>query len=579
MKAINILFLLTVMCFAIGASAQDPLSKDVRVVREFDPTVSDAMKINQMPEREDTLAAKPEFNYQVTGHAVVSTPEIETLSAAKLARQREGHLFPSYVRGGLGNYQLLFGEVFYNITHNEEFAFALKLGQHSSWGDLELKNDEIVEAPYHETDGGVYLRHFFDNKTLEFDLNFDRFGYRYYGFQTINSEMGYGFDEEVSGQNLIPDDKQHQTGFDLHFGLLGQQSDLKKNRYHLFFDYGAFNNYTGMGENSFSLLGDFKMPFGEIALHLNGGARYYDVNVPSGDNKMPDLWTFDGREQIFFFLDPRLVIPGGALSVEIGVNATAELAKTEELYLSPHVEADLVIAEGIVSSFVGMTGEVRPASYRSVMAENPYLSPDELVKTAFSNIRGFGGVKGNFSSATSFTARLDYEFIENEHFFENRVFPLFDDNQTYGMSNLFRVVYSDATLLTVSGELLVRPNSSLDVLLKGAYYGWELDAYEHAWHKPEMEIGLRAGYTIDEEWRVDGALNLLGERYARDINQPDGVEKLDAVTDFNMGVNYQHNKRLHFFGRFQNIFASKYYRWSGYPLQGFNFRVGAGYSF
>ncbi len=579
MKTINIITLLIIFFLTVSVSAQDPLSKDVRVVREFDPTVSDAMKINQMPDREDTLEINPQFNYRVVGQPLAGTPDVEPLSAARLARQRKGELYPSYVRGGLGNYETLFGDIFYNVTRNEKFAFALSLGQESSWGNIELEDGSSSDAPLHLTNGGLYLRHFFDDKTLEFDMDFHRRAYEYYGYDSINAVQLYDRAGLVSGEDLIPDRKQRQTSFDLHIGLLGQQSDVDDTRYHLGFNYGAFDNFTGVGENNFSLAGDLKLPFGAAGLHLEGGASYNKVNAPKGENQVPALWAFEEREQIFLTLNPRLVIPGDKLSVEIGVNATGEFSGTEDFYLSPHVKGDLVIAEGIVSTFLGMTGEVHPHSYRDMMAENPFLSPDVLVETAHSNIRGFAGVKGNFSSATSFTARLDYEFIENEHFYENIFFPEYGNENQYGVSNLFTVAYDDATLLTLSGELLVRPLRELDVVLKGAYYGWELDKLEYAWHKPEMEIGIRAGYQFNEELRLDAAFNLLGERRARDLTVAEEVKMLKSVADFNIGANYQLNKRMHFFGRIQNIFAAKYYQWSGYPMQGINFRLGAGYSF
>ncbi|MFO8001701.1 MAG: TonB-dependent receptor [Marinilabilia sp.] len=582
MRTLNILFFSIVICLPLSLKAQEenPFSKDVRVVREFTPEVSDASKINQMPEREDTLDMKPEFDYRVRNHVLRSTPEIETLEAAGISRRRDRTPYSSYARGGLGNYQMLFGDIFYNITRNEKYAFALSFGQESSWGDLDLEDGTSVDAPYHLTDGALYLRHFFDDKTLEFDLGFDRHAYRYYGYQTIDPELPYESGENVyTGEELMPDEKQRQTGFDLHVGLKGQQSDEDNPRYHAAFDFGAFETYTGMGENSFALTGDLKLPFSGLGLFIDGGAKYHKVNAPRDDNDNPGLYDFDDREQIFLTMNPRVVIPGNKLSVEVGINATGEFTGDEEFYLSPHVKGDLVIAEGIVSSFVGMTGEVHPNTYRDVMSENPFVSPDELVKTAFSNIKGFAGVKGNFSSATSFTARFDYEYIENEHFYENRFFPSPQSDVDFGMSNLFRVVYSDATLLTLSGELLVRPVNELDIVLKGAYYGWELDMYDHAWHKPEMELGLRAGYEINEEWQVDAALNILGERYARYVDNPEEIKELDAVTDFNLSANYQYNKQIHFFGRFQNIFAAKYYKWAGYPMQGLNFRLGAGYSF
>jgi hypothetical protein len=581
MKVFKNIILIFTLFYGVNACPQEPLSKDVRVEREYEPSVADAMKINLMPQREDTLEYTPEFRYNVAGHALPGTPEIQPMQAARLAAQRPQDLYSSYVSGGMGNYQLLFGDIFYNLTRNEKYAFSLGFQQESSWGELELENGESVDAPYHSTLGGLYFRHFFGEKTLELDLNFDRYAYRYYGYQTIDAEGVYlnADSVPVGGTDLLPDKKQRQTAFDFHFGLLSQQSDVSETRYHVNFDFNGFGNLSGVGENSFSLGGELNIPFGPLSLFVDGGGIYRQVNAPSGENENPELFVFDDREQIFLTVNPKVVIPGNKFNVELGMNVTGEFADTEEFYLSPHVKGDLVIAEGVVSTFLGMTGEVHANSYRDIMAENPFVSPDVLVKPAFTNIRGFAGVKGNFSSATSFTARLDYEFIEDEHFFVNRSFEPEGTTTEAGLSNLFEVVYDDVTLLTLTGEFLIRPVRELDIILKGVYYGWEPDVLEHPWHKPEMEIGVRAAYIYNEEWRFDASFNVLGERKAYDPSQDSEVKNLKSVTDFNLGANYQLNKRLHFFGRIQNIFASKYYPWAGYPMQGFNARVGAGYSF
>ncbi|MGQ1891081.1 TonB-dependent receptor [Thermophagus sp. OGC60D27] len=585
MKSVNIIILFfTLFVFGVNGLAQESLTKDVRVQREYVPTVFDAMKINQMPEREDTIDFNPRFGYQLSVHPLSGIPEVSPLKAAALARQHPRDLYSSYVRGGLGNYQLLFGDIFYNITRNEKFAFSIGLQQESSWGDLKLENDRSVDAPYHNTNGGLYMRHFFDDKTLELDLDFHRLAYRYYGFQTIdpaavyNVFLGDGTSQDVVGANLIPDDKQRQTAFDLHFGLHGQQSDLNDTRYHLNFDYGGFNNRTGVGENSFSLGGDLYIPFGALSLKVDGAGIYRKTNVPEEDEN-PELFDFEERDQVFLTVNPKVVFPGNKLKVEVGLNLTGEFSDSEKFYLSPHVRGDLIIAEGVVSTFLGMTGQVHQNSYRDIMEENPFVSPDVLVQPSFTNIRGFAGVKGNFSSATSFTARLDYEFIEDEYFFVNRFFLRDESVDDWAMSNLFDVQYDDATLLTLTGEFLIRPVQELDIILKGVYYGWTLDNFDYAWHKPEMELGIRAGYTFNEEWRFDASFNVIGERKALNSLQDGDIKNLSSVADFNLSANYQFNKRLHFFGRIQNIFASKFYPWAGYPMQGFNARVGAGYSF
>ena len=53
---------------------QGSINQDVRVVREYNPTVSDAFKINEMPEQDDAGVPVPEFSYQLSGRALVGAP-------------------------------------------------------------------------------------------------------------------------------------------------------------------------------------------------------------------------------------------------------------------------------------------------------------------------------------------------------------------------------------------------------------------------------------------------------------------------------------------------------------------------
>ncbi len=587
MSTKNIFFIVVLMLAAWSIKAQETIQKDVHVVREYAPSVSDALKLNLMPPREDTLRVTPEFKYQVMGKAMLTTPELGPIPPASLASEPKEELYSSYIRGGLGNYELLFGDIWYNLLRNESFALALKLGQESSWGELELENGEPAKAPYHQTNGGFYLRHFFDDKTLSLDMDFNRHAYRYYGYQTIDAAGTYLVPtpdpislEPVSGEDLMADKKQRITTFDVTLGLAGQQANVDETRYNMNLGFGTFGNKTGVGENRISLGGDLKMPFDNLNVHVEGGFDYYKTSVPS-ENEMPLLWNFSERQQLLVNLNPRVVFPLDMLTIEGGLNITGRIDDLgDKFYLAPHLTANLLVAEGIVSAFGGLTGEVRPANYRRIMAENPFTSPDVHVKPAFSNLLFFAGVKGNFSSATSFTARLDYEFLTDEHFFVNRWFSSYGVvPPDYGTSNLFDVIYDDGTLLTLSGELLIKPIPELDILLKGAYYDWALDNLSKPWHRPEMELGLRGQYRLDEHLLLSAALNVLGKRYALDLTSVEGQKQLDAVVDFNLGGDYQFTSRLNFFARVQNIFGDKYYRWSGYPMQGINFRVGAGYSF
>src|SRR5690554_3384745 len=154
---------------------QGSINQDVRVVREYNPTVSDAFKINEMPEQDDAGVPVPEFSYQLSGRALVGAPEVVPLIPAKMAREPRAELMNSFAEGWLGNYNLVGGRLLYNIVQNESYALALRAGHESSLGDIEV-DDSDEDADYHHTTAGLYMRHFFKrNKTLRLDMDFSNF--------------------------------------------------------------------------------------------------------------------------------------------------------------------------------------------------------------------------------------------------------------------------------------------------------------------------------------------------------------------------------------------------------------------
>ncbi len=582
LKYISLAAISLFMVTQLAAQETESINQDVRVVREYNPTISDAFKINEMPAQSDTLKTNPVFRYHLTGKAIVTPPEIVPLVPAKLAKEPGQKLYPSYINGYLGNYEVIGGQLFYNLVQNKDFALALKAGHESSWGKLELENKKEVDAPYHETQVGLYMRHFFKKKTLSLDMDFNNNVYNYYGMHTIGSEIDYydptpnpalSLPVSVKGSDLIPDSKQRQTAFDIDLGFMNQVTGNSDIRYDFGFGYSTFGNLTGIKENQIRFKGSFFMPVGELGFKIDAGVDQASSHFGSKDYEM---FIFQKRQQALMQVNPALIRTSKNLNLKMGLRIAGEIDDLgDNFYLSPDLSANVIVAEGVISLEGGITGDIKPSAYRSIMAENPFVSPDVHVKTAFHAVRFFAGVKGNFSNTTSFAARMDYSIFRDEHFFVNRTYTIFENTEK-SYNNLFDVAYDDGRLLTVSGEFKVRFIPELEIVLRGAYYGWDLDSLQQAWHKPDMELGIRASYKASRDLTLTGAINMLGARYAQIPNE---VKKLDSVFDFNFGANYSLNSRWNFFGNVQNLFAAKYYRYQGYPMHGVNFRVGVGYSF
>lgn len=564
-------------------TSEEEIKKEVQVVQEYNPIISDAFKINEMPSENDDEVAPIVFDYKITGKTFLGTPEIVPLIPAKLSKAPMESLFPAYAYLYGGNYSLIGGGINYNILQEEKYALALKLGHESSFGKLKLENDEKVSAPFHETDGSFYMRHFFSDKTLGLDLKFDNFSYRYYGLNDIDRSASYIDKSSLpgntyTGKQLLENDSQFFTNFGLNLGFMNRVTRSQLFNYNLNFGFNTVGNKWGFNENRVDFLADLNIPLGNSnsSLLLFSDVKYATSNFKL--NKVPEPFEPTKKDQLLVRLNPALTINTGSTSLKIGLGFGYENAYNEtEIYLNPDFIIKVNVIDEIIALEGGITGDIKPSYYDLVLKENPFIAPNTDVNTAFHGIDMFIGVVGNFSRTTSFAAKVNYISFIDEHFFINKAYTLLEnDTLTQHYSNLFDVDYDDGTLLKVSGELKVDFEPDFNVILKGTYYKWDMDSLEYAWHKPQMELGIRANYYINESLGVFASANIIGERKA---GLPTSIVTLKPVYDFNLGANYQHNKRWNFFAEFRNVALSSYYRWNGYPSHRFNGRVGVGYSF
>ncbi len=574
----------TLLFASVVASGQE-MNKDVKVVREYTPIISDAFKINEMPgNEEDNLDSIPPFDYNILTKAMMADMGIVPISPAKLRPEHKEILDKSYVKGGIGNYNTLYGELFYNILRSEEYALGLNVGHISSMGKLKLEDATKVDAPFHDTWASLYFRRFYDSHTLSIDADFLHNVYNYYGYQSLNKDANYLNAENalILGSELIPEDRQRLSGFNATIGFGNKAIETEDVPYHLNLKLGTFGNVTGVGENKFGLDGNVAFAASDnLSVNIDGGIDYYGTTVPESTN----LFDFNERKMTVFNLSPNVGFSFDGFNINVGVDTYSQFGSDidSEFNIAPHIVGDLIIAEGIVTAFGGVKGDYSVNDYQTILQENQFISPDVNVQNSFHGIHLFGGMKGNFSSSVSFVARVDYTVFQDEHFYVNRSFeevlPIEDALVTETrQSNLFDVIYDDGNLFSVSGELKYEPNKNVNILLFGKYNGWSLNNLEYAWHKPDSEINLRVNFSPIEDLWINIGLNSLGSRYAYDV-ETEQAKKLKSVIDLNVGAHYMLSSKWNIFANMNNVVASKYYQWNGYPMQGFNMQVGLGYSF
>ncbi|MBK3516850.1 TonB-dependent receptor [Carboxylicivirga marina] len=579
---ISIIFLV-----AVGnlntVGAQEKINQDVKVVKAYTPIVSDAFKVSYMPEVDDSTTFNPNFNYRILSTAVSTNYQPAPIAAAKINTARKEYLHKSYIKGGVGNYSSVLAELGYNILENEKFLLGLNIYHLSSLGNVTLEDDKTVDATFHDTWVAADFKHFFDDKTLSVDIGFNHNKYQYYGYQTLSDGTLYDMPDGslLAGSFLVPDIDQRLSGLEAKISLSNNETNERKTQYNTWAGFNTFGNLTGVGQAGFELGGHLYRPINDLTFELGGAIESYSTSVP---DTIGTMYTFADRSHTLLKVNPSVRFKSDNASLKVGLIMAGVLdTEGDEFYLTPDIMGELTVVEGIASIYVGVNGKVNMNDYQSIMTENAFASADINVKSSVYGLNFMAGIKGNFSASTSFTAGMEYGFFNNEHFWVNKAYstmvtsPELMTIQHY--SNQFDVVYDDGSVLKVMGELLYKPKKTMEFALNGAYYGWSLDTQTEAWHMPEVEIGVSGSFNVLENLYANAGIKYLGERSAYDVTDASFVKKLDGVVDVNIGAEYFFSKQWSFWVSMNNVAASKYYKWNGYPTQRFNAKAGIIFSF
>jgi hypothetical protein len=205
-----------------------------------------------------------------------------------------------------------------------------------------------------------------------------------------------------------------------------------------------------------------------------------------------------------------------------------------------------------------------------VINENRFITPGLSVTNTNRKIRGYVGMKGNYTPRLSFDLGFSYAILNNMAFFIN-------DTST-ALGNTFDVAYDDVEVLEVFTELQYRESERLNIVLEGSYRQYKMETLSRPWHLPSVNISLSARYNLKDKILVDGGLQYMGERFAQGAPGDPEPVSLEGFADLNLGVEYRYTKILSAFIRFNNILSSPNHLFYQYPRIGFNVMAGFSYA-
>ena len=541
---ISIFICLTI---SIQAYSQQDIQKEVRVVKPYTPTLSEASKINLLPQIKDTLRLNPDFGYKIYPKRYETQFKINRIKPAKMVALPLSKLYKSQLTLGVGNYRTPLAEFTFNNLRSKSTSYGLYLSHLSSAGKVKLENGKKVDADYNDNLGRLYLKKMFYRSSLEGNISGGYNRYMFYGYDA-------SIDSFLLRQNILQ--KIYSAGADIRYYSTNIDSS------HLNYDFGLNYSYTGDAysnrENAMDLNAGMNAPVKDFI--FGGDIRVRNFRF-SGE---PDSTAISDTTSMIVNFNPYFTKRSGDWRFLLGFNTAFE---ENDIGMFPRGEFEFNIVKDVLIPYMGVGGYREVNNYRKILLENPYIRPGLRVYNSDHTFIVFGGLKGSFSTKMAYNFNATYSKIHNMYFFIN------DNSDT--MRNNFTVAYDNVSLMSLKGEITWNASEKFQMNMKANYHEYNMSFIDKPWHKPSVELALGAGYNLRDKILINTNLFYTGKRLAP--GRGTVVTELDPYLDANLSCEYRYTKVLSFFLRFNNFTASKYQNWNQYPVQ--RFQVIGGFTY
>ncbi|MBR9914093.1 MAG: TonB-dependent receptor [Algicola sp.] len=560
---------LTLFCFhGILAFAQDRENDTidagtVNVVKPYTPTISDAFKIKETPNMNDsTSAQKKEIKYNIFSIPVASTFTPAKGKAATVDKEKPVKLYDNYASLGVGTYTTILGEVYLNHELSRSERVGGYFSHHSSQGDIDGVN---FDNNFSETGLNAYYSQKLRDYSWKVDGGFELQTFNWYG---------------VPDQSIDPFDVDHSfymanIGGQINFedAIINKGSVL----------YRRFGDDQDSGENRFILKSEFDIPVTDAAINTEVTIDYLGGSFDRFYAAEQEL----NYSNVYFGIAPSYQMKQDDLTVNLGLNIVYfndNEASDSKFFIYPKITASYRLVDEILIAYGGIEGGLIQNSYYDFAQENPFVSPTLFIGPTDQAYNASIGLKGKLSNSMSYDISGHYQADNGRALFKaNSIMGTPETNYQYG--NSFGVVYDDVTTFSVAGALNVDINRNFKLGLKAEYFAYDTDLEAEPWNLPDIKASAFLDYQIDKNWFAGANLFFVGER--KDLITEEGVlvlpipttVTLDSYFDLNAHVGYRISDQLSAFAKANNIANQDYQRWLNYPVQGIQFLAGATYQF
>ena len=553
-----VILLIPLFFISLKANSQNKLNQEVKVVKPYEPSISDAYKINELPKINDTIKLTPSFSYSVKieTEKLDSKFQLEPIKAAKMLGEPLNKLYKSYFKLGFGNYLTPLAEINISSLRAKDYSVGAYLKHFSTNSKIKNTDNKKIFAGNSDNLVQLYGKKILKNyKVLSGDINFNSKKIYYYGY---NPDINYLPTDIPTDKNEI--EYQNFNLFNANTGFKTNYIDSSHVNYDIELNYRYFKTKDDINEN---------------ALFLTANVNYFKNNQFLGIDYKLNYFNTTGTNDTLDYLmvkfNPWVGAFGNKWRVVAGVNTYYD-QKDVKYYFYPRLSLHYNVIDYFLIPYFELDGKYQINNYQKIAYENFYITNKLNVKPTNYNQHVVGGIRGNFSSKISFNFNASYSQINNDYFFVN--------DTSYLLENKFNVVYDDVKLTKFLTEISYKQSQKLNLLLKAEFLNYTMDKEIEPWHKPKFKVNFTSRYMLRDKIIVNTDIFAISSRYAKTFDNSNNIVKkeLAGIFDINLGLEYRYTKTLSAFVNFNNIGAVKYYQWNNYPLHKFNVLFGFTYS-
>lgn len=544
-KIINTLFSIAVI--SAPAIAQNNLGDEqINVVKAYQPTLSDAFKISDVPERDTAVSFTPDMKYSVNQVQYQTVYTITPIKPLRIKDESIKKLYRGFIKAGYGTKNTPYGEIFYNGLRSKTADGGIHINHISSSG--KIKN--YGHPGMSESGVKVFGTKFGDNTLLKGDMGYNRLAYHYYGYNSppdlfSKSETKHTFDDIFGNFVFKTADKDKDK-----FRFLGGLS---------FYNFGDNNKND---ENDFV----FNATLGKLVNELDISG---DITI---DYLKYDTKTYGSESHTILRLNPRFVKQFDQLKLTAGANIPVEINDLTKYHLYPHVRVDFTLISDMMTAFAQVSGNLERNSFRSFSKENPFLERDLQLKNTNRKLDLSGGLNLQLDKQLAFIASFAFRRLTNDAFYYN--LPPNSTQVTYD------VLYADNTQTNIHAEMIFDQGEKTSWSIGADYFGNNLSGDAKPLFRPDFKVTLGGHYNISDKIFVSTQWSYVTTRYALNYDaSANAYTSLKSYIDANLTIDYHYSKVMSVFVNLNNFTASKYSKWYNYPSYRFGAMAGLTYSF